>query len=215
MLNLQSGNPLVCTGTANLAGTLNLCGVTVPGELMTYASESGFFATVTGLPSGDRLVYTATQLDVAAIGASSVWALAVSGNWSDASKWAGGVPNGPSMGAVINAPSNSALTITLDTPQVLGTLKLGNSLSTTAGYTLSGSGANSLTLNNSRLGAMIKVDNGSHVIAAPVVLGDNLTVSGSGSLSFAAASSVNDNGAQPVSHAASASGASTYVRPEI
>ena len=52
------------------------------------------------------------------------------------------------------------------------------------GYTLSGSGANTLTLNNSGSGATIAVANGSHAINAPVVLADNLTVSGSGTLAF-------------------------------
>ena len=51
-----------------------------------------------------------------------------------------------------------------------------------------------MTLSNSGYGATITVANGSHAINAPVVLADNLTVSGSGTLAFGAASSITDNG---------------------
>jgi autotransporter-associated beta strand protein len=63
-LNLQFGHLFTCSGSAQLAGTLNLSSVTGTGELMAYASESGTFSNVTGLPFWDHLVYTPTQLDI-------------------------------------------------------------------------------------------------------------------------------------------------------
>jgi autotransporter-associated beta strand protein len=118
------------------------------------------------------------------------------------------VPNAAGGIAVINAPTTTAVTITLDKPQTLGALLLGNSASTTVGYTLSGAGSNSLTLNNSGYGAMITVTGGTHGINAPVVLADNLQVSGGNSgwtLSFGAASTITG------SHALTMSGNGTLV----
>ena len=60
---------------------------------------------------------------------------------------------------------------------------------------MSGAGSNTVTLNNSGNGASIVADAGSHEIDAPVVLADNLTLSGSGNLTFGAASSISDNSA--------------------
>ena len=91
-------------------------------------------------------------------------------------------------------PDQHPLTVTLDIPLTLGTLTLGNSNSSSVGYTLSGSGANTLTLNNSGRGATISVTNGSHAINAAVVLADNLVVSGSGTLAFGNAGITNNGG---------------------
>jgi len=189
-INLQSGNLLTVTNAANLAGTLNLSGVTGPGELMSYGSESGAFSTITGLPGGDRLVYNATQLDIVA---GSVWAASVSGNWSDASKWTGGVPNAAGAAATINVPTSLPLTVTIDAPQTIGTLLLGNSASATTGYTLSGVGSNTLTLNNAGSDATITVTDGAYIVNAPVALADNLAISNTGTLAFVAASSITGN----------------------
>ena len=130
----------------------------------------------------------------AATAATPVWQNAVSGNWSDGTKWATGVVPSGGTGAVINAPTNAQLTVTLNQPVTLATLQLGNSSSTSVGYTLSGTGANTLTFSNSGGGAMITVTGGSHVIGAPVVLADNLTVSNSGTLTFGPGSSITNNG---------------------
>jgi autotransporter-associated beta strand protein len=128
-----------------------------------------------------------------------VWASAVSGSWNTQGNWnKSTVPNGLTTGAVLNAATTAALTITLDAPQTVGTLVLGNSAGSSVGYTLSGSAANTLTFNNSGSGATITVTDGTHVINAPVVLADNLVVTTGGTnswrLSFGTASSITDNG---------------------
>ena len=97
---------------------------------------------------------------------------------------------------MINQPTAAQVTVALDEPVTLATLLLGNSSSPTAGYTISGAGADTLTFSNSGGGAMITVTDGSHIIGAPVVLADNLTlaVSNNGTLTFGSASSITDNG---------------------
>jgi autotransporter-associated beta strand protein len=129
----------------------------------------------------------------------SAWAAAVSGSWSKAGNWTGAVPNASGAVAVINVSTTTALTVTVDAPQTLGTLFLGNSGAAGVGYTLSGAGSNTLTLNNSGNGATITVTNGTHAINAPVLLADNLMVTSGGTtswaLSFGTAASITDNGA--------------------
>ena len=61
---------------------------------------------------------------------------------------------------MIDAPTSSPLTVTLANPQTVGALQLGNSGSARVGYTLFGSGSNTLTLDNSGSGATITVSNG-------------------------------------------------------
>jgi autotransporter-associated beta strand protein len=95
---------------------------------------------------------------------------------------------------VISKATTAALTITLNAPATAGTIELGNSGDANLGYTLSGSGTNMLTLNNSGTAATIIVTDGTHTIDAPVALADNLTVSGSGTLAFGASSSITGSG---------------------
>jgi autotransporter-associated beta strand protein len=127
--------------------------------------------------------------------APALWKSAVSGSWSSTGNWTGGVvPNAAGVGAAFTAATTAALTVTLDKPETVGTLQFGNSNSASVGYTLNGSGSNNLTLNNSGSGATITVTGGSHVIHAPVVLAENLAVSGSGKLTFDSSSSITGSG---------------------
>ena len=77
----------------------------------------------------------------------STWAAAVNGSWSDTTKWTGGIPNGSGQTALVNQPTSTAVTITLDEAVTLGTLQFGNSgQGSSAGYTVVGSGSNVLAL---------------------------------------------------------------------
>ena len=49
-----------------------------------------------------------------------------------------------------------------------------------------------MTLDNSGSGATISVSDGSHVIDAPLVFNDNVTVSNSGRLAFSSSSSITE-----------------------
>jgi len=130
----------------------------------------------------------------------AAWSSAVSGNWSDSTKWAGGVvPDAAGSTAVVTASTSAESTITLDEPVTLGTLELGSG-SATAGYTLSGSDKLTFSVSSNNSPAQISVTDGSHLINAPVVLASNLVVAATSStpwtLALGNSSSVTDNGNQ-------------------
>ena len=133
-------------------------------------------------------------VSAAQVGTPVSWTGAVNGDWSFATNWSTGtVPNAVGAWAALKAPA-ATMNVTLDEPVTLGTLEFGNSASPSAGYALSAAGSNTLAMNNGGVGAAIIVDNGAHVVNAPVILADNLTVSGSGTLTFSASSGVTDYG---------------------
>jgi autotransporter-associated beta strand protein len=200
-LNLSIGNVLTSTNSANLGGTLNLFGNATTGteELISYPSFSGSFSNTLmhngNLPSGYVLQYTPTQLNLVL---NQFVPAGNSLNWSDRSNWTfGAASNGMSQPAVLNTSTTAAVTVTLDEPVTLGTLVLGNSDSTSVGYTVSGSGTNTLTFNNAGYGAAIAVTDGTRAINAPVVLADNVVVTTGSTnpwtLRFGTASSITDN----------------------
>ena len=79
-LNLGLGNTFASSGSAVLNGTLNISGTGTLGKyaLLTYASESGSFASTAGLGSNYGLLYKTTELDAlhkAQVGAFTVTAV--------------------------------------------------------------------------------------------------------------------------------------------
>jgi hypothetical protein len=146
---------------------------------------------VFGLPSGDTLAYNSGVLDiVTAYSGPPIWQYATSGSWTDNTKWAGGIPSSSGATAIVGAVTTMPVTITLDSPQTLGTLEFTNTPSSAAGYTLDAGTSGSLTLDNTDSTAHIAVNGGSHEIAAPLYVsngtlevtagsGGALTISGS------------------------------------
>ena len=189
--------------------SLNDGGTVAPGEIdASYAFTPPYLTIYARMAEGGYGVggggnYDGWSVDpvtggLAIASATSLWASAVNGSWSESTEWTGEVPNAIGVWAVIAAPTRSQLTVTLDSPQTIGGLVLGNAYSNTVGYTLIGNGSNTLTLNSPGNGATIAVTDGRHVINAPVVLANNLLViSGSTKawmLGFGTASSISDNG---------------------
>jgi hypothetical protein len=112
-------------------------------------------------------------------GGSSTWNTNGGGNWSTASNWLGGVPDG--VGAIANFGSiiTSAATITLDSDRTVGSVNFNN----TNKYTIAGT--STLTFDViSGVAAMRVTDFGSHEIATPVHRNDStdVTVSLAGSV---------------------------------
>ena len=112
------------------------------------------------------------------------WSTAVGGSWNNISSWTnwpgngilGSAPFGAGVQVAIDAATTTPQTITLDSPQTVGTLIFGNSASNTAGYTLAPGTSGTLTLTNLTAGAQILVTGGSNSISANVTLADNLTI---------------------------------------
>jgi autotransporter-associated beta strand protein len=149
---------------------------------LTAASATPQFVEDLVISNPADFSYTMPGYSVTTIALSaapiSLWSTAVSGSWSTTGNWTGGVPNAVGAMADFSVSTSALLTITLNEPVTVGTLFLGNAGSATAGYTLSGTGSNTLTLGNSGNGAVIAVSNGAHAINAPVILADNLQVTG-------------------------------------
>jgi hypothetical protein len=178
-LNLGAGNLLNVTHGVTFGGTLDLLGFTPTGgslELMSYGSfaPSSSFSSVLGLPpTGYQLLYGSNQLDLVAISnGPATWTPAGGGSWNTGSNWSGyAAPNGVGQSAAIAVPTNAQVTITLDGPQTLGSLTLGNSGSGMGGYTLATGTSGSLTLDNTAASSHIVVNGGSHAITAPLYVG--------------------------------------------
>ena len=158
-LNLAIGNLLSSNGSVSLGGTFNLSGIfSAPAhELMNYPSYSGQFAPATGIPAGYRWSTPPRNSTL-----SRRYPFPAPGRRPSAEtgagqpNWSNGVPNTAGPTAAINAPTSTALTVTLDIPETVGTLQFGNPAGNpSVGYTLSGS--NSLTLDNGGSPALITV----------------------------------------------------------
>ena len=213
-LSNSACDELLFTGAAAVSGS-NTIGVTGLGSMLTSGGYT-LISAASGLVSGDftlsastinvgvttyslSLVHSTTAaeiLTVTPLATSLGFWTASSGSWSIGANWAGSVaPNAASAGAVLNASTTAAVTVTLDEPVTLGTLQFGNSSAVnTAAYTLSGSGAKLLTLTNSGSGATISVNGGSQVISAPLTLADSLTVTPSAGASLSISGAIGQSG---------------------
>ena len=169
--------------------------------ILTFTSRSGDFGTETGLDLGGRLqlvpTYTNNSLVLTAVqGGSGAWRFDSDGAASVSTNWTSGLPNAAGDTATFGPVITQPRTVTLDEPTVFGQM----AFSSPYGYTLSGSGANTLTLNNSGApgtpgrGATITVSDGQQAIDAPVVLADNLVVTGSGTLTFGSLGGITETG---------------------
>jgi autotransporter-associated beta strand protein len=187
-LNLNLGNLLsVAGGTAALSGALNIQGTPSGSivDLMSYPHYTGSFSTSTP-EAGYNLVYTPTELElVQAVTGPATWNVATSGSWTVGTNWSSGTsPTGVGVMAVLGTATTSPTTISLDSPQTLGTLTFANSA---ASYTLTPGAAGSLTLDNTggTIGGQIIVLSGTHSIAAPLIISSSaayVSITSGGSL---------------------------------
>ncbi len=186
-VNLAIGNLLTTNvlSTDSFGGTLNVSGAPASGdELISYGAYSGNFATVdlNGSPlssSGYLLQYGSNALElVASSNGTATWA-AGSGNWSQGPWSTPSAANGRQQTAILNnvVAANSPVSVVLDVPVAVGALVLGNTDgTTTSGFTISATGANALTLDNSGSTSHITVQAGTHGISAAIVLAGSLSV---------------------------------------
>jgi hypothetical protein len=106
---------------------------------------------------------------------NSTWNVDASGSWSVASNWTDGIPNAVDATAIFGSIITASRTVTVDSPQTVGVINFDS----TNSYTVSG--ASAITMDVSSGPAAINVLSGSHIISAPTVLNDDLTINSAGS----------------------------------
>ncbi len=124
--------------------------------------------------------------------ASGTWNADASGNWSTPGNWTPMAVPGTGAGDTVGLTFNitAARTVTLDTTsRTVGTLKIGDSGSSYFAYTLTNSGGAGLTFNNSGNGASLVQTNttAADVIALPITLADNLSITNNSTLTLSGA----------------------------
>lgn len=158
------------------------------------------YSPVTPYDSGTNLL---TYTVGGATTVSAMWTATGGGDWSTASNWTGGVPNGlghtATFGGSITAPS----TINIDGAKTLGTL----SFNSANAYTLAG---NTITLDVATGAAAINVHAGSHTISAAIVANDDVTLTVT-----PAASTLTLNGFNTTGHVVTKAGAGKVVLPQV
>jgi hypothetical protein len=118
----------------------------------------------------DLTLVDLTKMDALGYDLTPTWITNANGLWSLPVNWTAGVPNG--IGATANFTTfiTANRTVTVDLPQTVGSINF----SSTNSYTIAG--ISTLTMDVSSGSAFINAIAGSHIISAPVVLNDNLTV---------------------------------------
>jgi hypothetical protein len=102
---------------------------------------------------------------------AGTWNRTGGGNWGSSINWSGEIPNTIDAAATFGAMIDANATITVNVPVTVGTLAFDN---VTSCYTLAG--ANAITLDVSTGAAAVQNLSGRHVIAAPLVLNDDVTI---------------------------------------
>ena len=141
-------------------------------EVMSDPNENNLGARPTTLAQFDNVSITpASQF------AAQKWNSATGGNWSDGSKWLNGVPNNvgfvlpqgnvegsaiATFGNTIAAPA----TVTLDSAKGVAGINFDSAVS----YTIDGPSTLTFAHQEDRDGVFVNVNQGTHTIAAPVVI---------------------------------------------
>jgi autotransporter-associated beta strand protein len=120
------------------------------------------------------------------------WTNAAGGVWSGTGNWSGGVPGTGQDTAVFATALSGTAAVTLDGSRSLASL--GFNTSGTTGYTISPTGGSTLTLANTATGTATISNSGDNTIAAPVVLGSNLSVTASTGGVLTIAETISDSG---------------------
>ncbi|MCC6124135.1 MAG: peptidylprolyl isomerase [Pirellulales bacterium] len=171
--------PVVLAGNAKIfgSGTLTLSGGIGGARVLTV-----YGATVNA---------SSVQVDSLSIGSPPIvvtrieWqggAAADPSDWSVASNWiaTGSAPGGPGSQVGFGNQSPNYNTVNLNTAgQTVGDIRFAAG----TGTTIMSSGGHGLTLNNLANPAVISVA-GTHIISVPVILGGNVNISGTGTLSL-------------------------------
>jgi len=186
------------SGSFSLAGRLDLSllGGFAPQlgnsfDLFDAGSFTGAFGQINlptltgGLGWNTSQFPTSGVISVVSAGpVEAVWNLNGSGSWAASENWLGGVPNTSGARATFGTPPgivNSPATVTVSGAKVVGTIIFDSVNS----YQVTGGSADAITLDNGSATPSIGVLNGSHTLAAPVVLTADTVISAAAALTLA------------------------------
>ena len=176
--NISAVNGFTPTGTYKLITANNVVG-TFDNLEYDGGSAAGVY-TLSYSPTGISAVFAAT---------APTWNGSGGSNWSSGSNWIGGMaPNGVDAQAVVGSGGSP---IILDAAQTIGHLVFDNA---TTSYTISGSNALTMQVNNQTVAATVTTANGAHTLAVPLVLASNLRVSTEGTSDLEISGDVSGSG---------------------
>ena len=173
-----STTPVIGTGCGISLYQLNTRQPFTKNGTYTLLTYSGDDPAVSNL-SGSNAAYGKTYIFAASGGSltvtiasdsasASVWNVNAGGNWSDAGNWT--VAPASTVGSQVRFDSAISAPVTVETiGETVGELFFNN----TKTYTLGGTG---LTIDNDTPPALVNVENGSHIISAPLTLNGDTTV---------------------------------------
>ncbi len=100
-------------------------------------------------------------------GSNHVWTSAGGGDWSESAKWVS-APGAGAVGAAVrfDESATAAADVRVNQNTTLGQLYFNN----TNAYTLASDGASAMTVDNGTAAAVVQVEKGRHVVAAPLAL---------------------------------------------
>ena len=122
-----------------------------------------------GTPPTEATDFYIRSMEITA-GTPPQWKTDGDGNWSDATNWSGGVPDGPDAVANFLGAITAPRAVTLDSDRVVRSIRFDNSNR----YTIGSGGT--LIVGQSTQPGSIGVDSGSHVIAANLLLGGTSSI---------------------------------------
>jgi autotransporter-associated beta strand protein len=188
-----------------------------PGDTLTYSKASGpawlnisTSGLLTGTPTpidGGTNYFTVRATDAAGasafaevtisttvISVNGAWSANANGNWSDSTKWSGGIiASAAGFTADFSTLNITAdRTVTLDTPRSIGTLKFGDT-SGAQNWSLSASGGSVLALDTGSATSPSIVVANTATITAPLTGVNGFAKSGSGTLILSNANTFTGN----------------------
>ena len=172
----------------------------------TSADGGTNYLTVRVTDAAGASAFAMVTISVTVISANGVWSADASGNWSDLTKWSGGlVASAAGYTADFSTLNITAdRTVTLDSSRSLGTLKFGD----TAGaqnWNVNASGGSVLTLDTGSATVPSVIVTNTATISAPLAGGNGFAKNGSGTLVLSNANTITGNarvlsGALKVAH---------------
>jgi autotransporter-associated beta strand protein len=138
------------------------------------------YFTVRATDAAGASAFAVVAISLPTNSSAGTWSASADGNWSDPSKWSGGVPANGAGNTADFSTVGASHTVTLDNSRSIGTLKF------SANWNLTASGGSALTLDaGSAASPAIVVNQNTATLSAPLAGANGFTKSGAGTLVLA------------------------------